>query len=293
MVEKVMAEIRFPEYRKYTDARVEVNNAMAAILAGSRLAAHTLSLTVGSTGTLSQIFPAVDHIKRFDLSSDAARDLLNNADHHVASVSIPYALATHEDFVMSMLEMLKCNGRDLKLNGKLEKKVSSIRAWAMHSALFETCQISEPSAHLESFRVLREMRNCITHNGGVVDAKLRAAIAKMGTDARDAWRKINLGAAPEDVEHKGNLLLTAEHIFTSFAVTKQLGRTINAALGSELSTTEWARIVVEDFAANTNKQKNSSQWIRALRGYAHHEYGQCGIGDKVLEVEARSLGYWK
>ena len=72
-------EILFPEYRAYVASRIEVNNAMMALLAGSRLAAHTLTLTVGSTATLSQLFPAVEHVGRFDLRSDSARQLLNDA----------------------------------------------------------------------------------------------------------------------------------------------------------------------------------------------------------------------
>lgn len=288
MIDIGMGEIRFPEYRTYLDARVEVNNAMIAILAGSRLAAHTLSLTIGSKLTLSKIFPAVDHIERFDLSSDAARNLLNNAEHHVASVSIPYALATHEDFVMSILELLKRNGRVLKLKGVVQKN-GSVRAWAMHDVLFETCRLTAPNEYLEQFHVLREMRNCITHNGGVVDTKLKNEIARMGTGARDKWRKTNLGNEPEDVEKSGRLQLTAEHIFTSFAVTKQLGREINSALGAEFSSAEWAKIAVADFIVGSSKQKNSSQWFRSLKGYVRHSYGSCGISEQELEVEARKL----
>ncbi|MGV1009493.1 MAG: hypothetical protein ACOYBY_12895 [Dermatophilaceae bacterium] len=99
---------------------------MAALLVGSRLAAHTLSLTAGSTATLGQLFPAVDHIERFDMRSDVARDFLNNADHHIASVAVPYALATHEDFVKEMLALLKAEGRTLITHGK------RVKAWNMH-----------------------------------------------------------------------------------------------------------------------------------------------------------------
>lgn len=105
-----MPEILFRDYREYAASRVEVNNAMMALLAGSRLAAHTLSLTAGSNATLGQLFPAVEHIDRLNLRSDSARQLLQDADHHIASVAIPYALATHEDFVTDMLALVEGEG---------------------------------------------------------------------------------------------------------------------------------------------------------------------------------------
>lgn len=102
-----MPEIHYPAYRTYVDTRVEANDAMMALLAGSRLAAHTLQLTEGSTATIASVFPAVEHIRRFDLRSDIARDLLRNADFHLASVAVTYALATHEDFATSTLTRLR------------------------------------------------------------------------------------------------------------------------------------------------------------------------------------------
>lgn len=157
-----VSEILFRKYRDYVANRIEVNNAMMALLAGSRLAAHTLSLTAGSTTTLAQVFPAVEHIERFNLRSDSARQLLADADQHIASVAIPYALATHEEFVLDMLEFLKAESRSLMTHGK------QIKAWNMHSVLFETCGYAEPAEWMETFHVLREVRNSIIHAGGLL-----------------------------------------------------------------------------------------------------------------------------
>lgn len=282
-----MPEILYPAYRDYYASRVEVNDAMAALLAGSRLAAHTLSLTAGSTATLGQLFPAVPHIDRFNLRSDAARALLDNADHHIASVAVPYALATHEDFVMAMLDFLKDEGRTLIRHGK------PIKAWNMHAVLFETCGAAELEDWTQTFHVLREMRNCITHAGGEVDDKLRDAIADMGADARKGWAQINEGLAPEAIESpEGQLVLTAEHVFTAFAVTKRLGREINAVLGSEFDGETWARVAIADYNAITSKVKNSSGWRRSLIGYVRQFYGQANINEADLEAAARHLGVW-
>jgi len=286
VVGRGVPEILYPAYRQYVASRVEVNDAMAALLAGSRLAAHTLSLTTGSTATLAQLFPAVPHIERFNLRSDAARVLLDNADHHLASVAVPYALATHEDFVMEMLEFLKAEGRTLVTHGK------SIRAWNMHTVLFETCGATELEDWTQSFHVLREVRNCITHEGGGGSQKLRDAIADRGTDARAGWERMNQGLATETVEVNGRLALTAEHVFTAFAVTKRRGREINAVLGRELDGAVWARVAVADYDTGSSKVKNSSGWRRSLVGYVRQNYAQANITAADLEAAARHLGLW-
>ncbi len=259
---------------------------MMAMLAGSKLAAHTLQLTVGSTSTLSQLFPAVPHIARFNLRSDAARTFLENADYHIASVAIPYALATHEDFVTEMLDLLKESGVVLQTGGK------NVRAWNMHSVLFKSCGVSEPEEWLESFHVLREVRNCITHAGGGAGQKLDDAIADMGTDSRAGWAAVNNGSAPEALIADGRIVLTAELIFQAFAVTKRLGREINAALRAKIAPDIWAQILVEDFASQTSKAKNSDQWRKSLSGYAAKNYGGLQIDSEQLERAARELGAW-
>lgn len=282
-----MVEVLFPAYRAYDASRVEVNDAMAALLVGSRLAAHTLSLTAGSMATLGVLFPAVEHIERFNMRSDVARSLLDNADHHIASVAVPYALATHEDFIMEMLSFLEREGHTLQSDGR------PIKAWNMHSALFGTCGESEPAEWVQSFHVLREMRNCITHAGGLVSQRLRDAMADMGADARSGWARLNSGQNPEDMEDAGGrLALTAEHVFTAFAVTKRLGRDVNTILARELDALTWARVAVEDYNSVTSKLKNSSSWRRSLIGYVRQYYSALAISDTDLEAAARQLGAW-
>lgn len=281
-----LSEILFPEYRTHVANRVTVNNAMMALLAGSRLAAHTLSLTEGSTATLAEVFPAVEHIDRFNLRSDSARQLLNEADEHIASVALPYALATHEEFVMDMLELLKNEGRTLVTGGK------QIKAWNMHEVLFQTCGYTPPPEWLETFQVLRELRNCIIHTGGSTSTRLDDAIVAMGASARAGWVKMHLSAQPEALVDKGRLVLTAENMFTAFATTKRLGREINAALGQELDTAAWARMAVEDFEATTSKSHNSSAWRRSVVGYARQFYHGAGLTEQNLQQASRDLGLW-
>jgi hypothetical protein len=281
-----VVEVLYPGYRAYVENRIKVNDAMTALLAGSRLAAHTLQLTAGSSMTLGQVFPAVEHIGRFNLRSDEARNFLLDADYHLASVAVPYALATHEDFVMSTLNLLTAHGRTLVTHGK------QVRAWNMHAVLFETVSVPEPDEWMQTFQVLRELRNCITHVGGSVSTRLRDAIVAMDSAARAGWERINLGLPPESIDQDGHLALTAEHIFSAFAVTKRLGREINTAIASELSKAEWATIAVDDFADQTTKPRNSSSWRRALLGFTRQHYPGLGILESELELAARARGLW-
>jgi len=256
-----------------------------ALLAGSRLAGHSLQLNQGSQRTLAELFPAVEHIERFDLRSDHARELLLNADYHLASVTIPYALATHEDFVTSSIEMLKSENILILAEGR------PIKAWNMHDVLFKSTACKPPEEWMQSFHVLREMRNCIVHAGGRAQEGLLDRILKMGTAATRGWQRIN-NQHPSQIVQGERLELIAEHIFTAFAVTKRLGREINSALAVKFPTEAWAKMAVEDYQSSTSKIKNSSGWRRGLLGYARMNYQPLNLGDAELEIAAREKGCW-
>ena len=78
---------------------------MMGLLAGSCIAEHFLSLTEGCEHLLPTIFPPVDHIKRFNLTSGKAREVLQNADTYLGTMAVPYALAIHEDFLRTCVAL--------------------------------------------------------------------------------------------------------------------------------------------------------------------------------------------
>ncbi|MGJ5608858.1 hypothetical protein [Micrococcus luteus] len=282
-----LVEIKFPLYRGYRDNRVIVNDAMNALLVGSKLAAHTLRLTEGSELTLGQLFPQVEHVDRFNMKSDVARDFLKNADHHVATVALPYALATHEDFVMEVIELLRKEGQAIQTN------VNNIKAWNMHNVLFSACGQSEPVVWTESFHVLREVRNCIIHSGGRVNDRLRKAIDNMGSEARSEWDRITGGMEPEEIEDKNAMLhLTPECIFMAFAVTKRLGREINVLLAKTLPVATWARIAVADYNSSTSRSRNSDGWRNGVMGHCKMYYKALDLTEQQIESAARDLDLW-
>jgi hypothetical protein len=94
-----MGVVRFASYRQYDAARTDASNAMMALLAGAQLASHLLKLTEGSERLLPEVYPRVPHIGRFNLTSEAAREILDTADTHLGAMGVPYALAIHEDYL--------------------------------------------------------------------------------------------------------------------------------------------------------------------------------------------------
>lgn len=280
-----MAETNFPLYRAQEQSRISANNAMMAILAGSRLASHTLQLTEGSTVELGKLFPAVEHIERFNLKSDSARTLLRSADHHIASVAIPYALAVHEAFVLDVLQ-LACN--------EMGRIAPSVKAWNMHEKFFDACGASTPGPDLEIFHVLRELRNCIIHSQGVdKTGRLATQIGNTGADAKSTWERLNSGTEIQTLLNSSNELhLEATHIFTAFATSKSLARQINTALTHALPVENWARIALQDFDETTSKPKNSSSWRRSAKGYLAMHYAPVTFTNQQIEDAARRNGLW-
>lgn len=280
-----MAETNFPLYREQAASRISANNAMMAILAGSRLASHTLKLTEGSALQLGKIFPGVQHIERFNLTTESAGSILRSADGHIAAVAIPYALATHEAFVLDLLDLA---------SAELGVSRPSVKAWNMHEKFFEVCSFKAPDEDLEIFHTLRELRNCIIHSHGFdKQGRLHGKIQDMGAAANSEWERLNLGVKAEDLlDTTGMIHLDVTHIFSAFAISKSLARKMNEALTQGLSRETWARVSIQDFASNTKKLKNSSAWRRAALGYVKMHYGPTNLTEQDVENAARSTGLW-
>lgn len=277
-------EARYPEYRGYTELRNTVNTAIMALLAGSRLANHTLALTAGSDRTLAEIFPAVEHIRRFNLRTDVAQNYLGAADSHLASMAITYTLAIHEDFVLTSIAFAKSHG--IAITSRRQ-----IKAWNMHAVLFGALNYQPSSDWIECFHLLRHMRNSVAHAGGRPTSELNQHIPSMAAASVQQWQRLNK-EPPAKVVQNGVVVLNANHIFCALAVIKDLGRQINRALQSAISTGEWGKICVSDYAQVATKHKNSISWQRQLIAYARRYYRPLQLPQGDLEAAARALGFW-
>lgn len=287
--------VHFPIYRQYTRARQNANNAMVSFLAGSALASHTLQLTAGSDRLLPEIFPAVPHIARFNLRPDAAADVLGAAGPHLATVTIPYALAIHEDFVMQCIRWLRDSFRFAPPGA-----VPSIKSWNdidtsnMHEALASMTGHpldAHESVDLELFHMYRLMRNCHIHNGGSVTSVLRRRARSLSSGAQDRWHKLtrrDVDALVSGDRAEYSLL----DVFSVFAVTKGLGRGVNSLLQAGLTQARWAEVCVDDYRQQSSRTRNSEAWGRGLVGHARDRYGTVGLTKPQLFLAAYDKGAW-
>lgn len=289
--------VEFPDFRQYEETRQEANNAMMALLAGSKLAAHTLQLTSGSRQLLPDIFPGVEHISYFNLRTDAATELLLDTGHHLGAVAVPYALAVHEDFVMTVLELLNTLGRVRSAPGNSNDPTRNrVKAWNMHEAVFMTLGQPVPArgsaeVALEHFHLLREMRNTHIHSGGLISSELRDQVTAISVPAQAAWDRI-ARRTPADVIAMPRLRFTTFDIFAAFGTTKALGRTINTLLRDGLTATEWADICRSDYSTLSSKAAGSDQWIRGLLGHGTAFYGTTSMTQTDLLNAAIAAGQW-
>lgn len=269
-----------------------------ALLAGSTLAVHTLQLTEGSQQLLPDIFPGVGHIKYFNLRTQDANELLQDTGHHLGAVAVPYALAVHEDFIMTVLDLLVGLGYARQADGNNSNKSKNMpKAWNMHEAVYLTLGITPPSSgpvadRLQQFHLLRHMRNAQIHNGGEVSSDLIDAVNAMSAKACTEWARIGR-RQPSDITSTPEVHFTVFDIFAVFAVTKALGRQVNDVLANEVGIARWADICIADYASISSQRPNSDQWMRAAIGHALLLYSATGITPEDVIDGAVRAGHWQ
>jgi len=284
------AVVQFPIYREYEENRQNANNAIVALLAGSTLAVHTLQLTEGSTHLLPEIFPAVPHISRFNLRPDAASKVLEHAGSHLAIVTVPYALAIYEDFVMKCIRWLI---NDVGLSARPASR-SKPKSANMHERVADlvggSFEAHEDVAE-EVFHIFRLMRNCHIHRGGAASKELRRQIRGMSAPACSRWFDLTRRKTT-NIVFSGRAEYSLFDVFSIFAITKELSRAVNRILKDNLSERQWAKICVQDYASETSRPPRSDDWGRGLVGYVSHRYGSAGLSSDALFAAAAQLGVW-
>jgi hypothetical protein len=113
----------------------------------------------------------------------------------------------------------------------------------------------------------------------------------MSPGSSAAWQVLT-GRSPADIILSNKVIFTIGDILASFAIIKRLGREVNYAMQGGMPSVAWARVIVEDHASETDKIRNSSGWMRALRGFRRHKYGAVSLTLEELESTAISLGIW-
>lgn len=277
----LMALVKYARYREYEAQRIIANDSMMGLLAGAKLAAHTLTLTEGSKARLAEIFPNVDHIERFNLQVAAAKYILDHAENYLGTLAIPYALAIHEDLVMGMLQI--ANSIGLLSNSALGQMKSNL----MHEELERLSGGNFTTETLELFHLVRLSRNAQIHAGGVAGSPLVNQVARTSVKAFSLWKDITHEEFPRYVIGD-RVELGLQDLIGVLAITKRLAEEANQFIQKILARTDWADMVVTEWLAE-RKPGNANQLVRQARGVARRHYGPLALShDEIADAIKRA-----
>ena len=267
--------VRFPAYRQYEATRTEASNAMMALLAGAQLAGHLLQLTEGSDRLLPEVFPRVAHIGRFNLTSEAAREILADADSHLGAMSVPYALSIHEDFLKTCLALL-AQARRCTSDTAVKARLFNAHAW-IEKATGGTFTVDS----VLQLHTLRAMRNCQIHDGGRASTVLLDTISAWTAGAEAGWVR-QAKRSPRRLKLGNQVDLGQAELILTLAVTKTLAREANELLQPALSRQMWADILIDDlFSADLHAQRAPDR-LRRARGLARFHYTPLRLTDQEI-----------
>ncbi|WP_156755099.1 hypothetical protein [Actinokineospora pegani] len=269
------AVVNYPEYRLHTKARREANTAIMALLVGSPMAAHLLNLTDGSKTLIPQIFPAIHHVNRFNLTPGEARAVLVNADSHLGTMAVPYALALHEDLMRSCVNMVNAPVPD--------------NASRLHGALSTaTGQHFSPDL-LSQFHLVREMRNAVIHSGGTIDSRVVQRATALSPAASQNWVRI-VGRSPLGLPAGSSIDLGTGEMLLALSVTTALAREANRMLIASVSRQRWAEVIIDDFVDNHDlaglKRITADRRMKKVENFARFHYGVLAMTTAELQVTA-------
>lgn len=274
-----MQVIRYVEYEQYEKRRQEANTAINAMLAGCRIASHFLTLTHGATRPLAEIFPSIPRVKGFNLRTQVASDVLNDAEHHLGMMAVPFVQGIHEDYAMTCLKLLNAHG------SLSNRRLANASAKTLHST-FETSGERLDSDSAEIFQLLRLMRNDVIHNGGIACDELAVACTDLSPEARVLWTTVTTQDPPAyAVGHV--VRLGFSETIAELAVTKRLARAMNLALGRALPRSFWISELRLNFAGRKNLPPLSQpeKRLNMAMSIARHTYGPLNFERCEIEVE--------
>ncbi|WP_375432332.1 hypothetical protein [uncultured Friedmanniella sp.] len=269
--------MRFREYRDYETRRIEASDALMALLAGAQLASHLLKLNEGSDRLLPEVFPKVPHIRRFNLTSEKARAILDTADEHLGAMSVPYALAIHEDFLKTCLGLLETAGR-LAVGKAEDSKLAT-----QHELIEKATHGQFCADNMQMITTLRRMRNCTIHSGGRANAILVKGISGWTAEVEREWIRL-AGRNPRHLRVGDVVRFSHGELILALAVTKRLGREANQLLQPALSRDLWADIVVADLLTDDGGAILRSEFPRKVQGWCRFSYGALSLSRDELDA---------
>jgi hypothetical protein len=267
--------VKYLQYRQYEAARIEASNSMMALLAGAQLATHLLQLTEGSNRLLPEVFPQVQHIKRFNLTTETANQILQSADEHLGAMGVPYALALHEDHLKTCISLLELAGLCRSGTAESSKLVNQ------HDTIAAATGGNFGPIARAQIDTLRHMRNCLIHSGGRAGNALVTNVSGWSTVVDSAWVGI-AQRSPRGLAKGDPITFSQGEMILALAVTKTLDREANDLLRQSLPRDQWADMVINDLSDQAPAAIRSSVAVRKAKGIARHYYSALSLTEAEL-----------
>lgn len=282
--------VRFPAYRQYTAARIEVNDAMMALLIGARLGQHALSNTPASPEVLlPTLFGQISGIARLNRTAGDAAQLLADAERHLAYMAIPYALTVHSSFLVQAAAMLRDDGRDEDSAVHAiprQEDLTKLSLETAHEYIAERCDENLDGNLLPLFDLTRRIRNRIVHFNGVAGSRLSADYRKLSVDTRAGWEELARRPLGDAIE-SGRLEVAEGELIAVLAISHHLTRRINDLLARTLSREYWATTAVRDYREMYPRRfAERDRRLRRVIGHASRLYAPL----RLTEAELRAAG---
>lgn len=276
-----MPEIKYKQYRDYLQQRISTNDTMMGLLAGSKLASQTLTLTAGSSLRLKDIFPKVPHIARFNLTTEKAQSVLSNAEHLLGVLAVPQIMALHEDLMTGMLGLLEQN-----VPGSTRPN-ERITAANLHNKFEVATGTTFTPESFELFDLIRMARNEHIHNGGVVRQAFASAIAACAPTTLQIWEGIT-GEHFPSYKAADRVELGLPELIGTLALTKRLASEANEGLQRILAPSIWADLAAVDWKSSW-VPGNDRQQARRIQGLARKYYSAVNISTSELTAAMQRI----
>ena len=275
-----MAPVRFPSYRAFERARIASNDAMMALLIGSRLGSHTLQLAEGSPHLLGTLFPAVPEAGRLNRSVEDARGLIDEAERHLTFMAVPYALAVYGGLLSDSISLLRLGGLDARTDEPRDIPLSEIHC-RLVAAAGEDLTVF-PAIQLRLFGLARWMRNRIVHRGGTAGSRLPIHYRQELRDVdRAEWQRIAkrdppFGSGSDEMD------LRSGELRAVLAVTKHLAEAVNGLLKARLPLEFWSLVAVDDYEEQSGRRAKGR--VGSVLGFARMYYSGLEFASTDIEI---------
>jgi hypothetical protein len=279
--------LKFPAYRRYKAARVAASDSLMALLIGARLGEHALSASPADSGAhLPQLFGRIEGIERVNRTVADAAQLLRDAEHHLASMGIPYVLGVQGAFLSEAIAMLREDGKDdepASWSISWRQDPNDVPLNEIHEYVAERCGRSLPIELLELFHLARRIRNRIIHFAGDAGSRLPGEYRSLSREAKARWEEVT--GRPLTIDADGRLELSEGELVAVLATTHRLAQAVNEMLVKTLSREYWARVIIIDYRTlEPQRFGEKAKRMRRLIGHARIYYGAIGVTSDELQA---------